>query len=123
MIVRNQRSAIRVLLGVAALTTSLACRDKGPKLTIAFPKPSSHFTRGDTVHFAADLNSDVDFGAIPRSAWHWVSDIDGDLGRGPRVSTANLSAGEQQVTASVRHKLGLSRAPVTFFVDSIAPIK
>ncbi len=118
-------AAIRVFLGVVVLTISLACRDrdKGPKLTVGLPKPSSHFTRGDTVHFAADLNSDVDFGAIPPSAWRWVSDIDGELGREPRVSTPNLSAGEHQVTASVRHKLGLSRARVTIFVDSVAPTK
>jgi hypothetical protein len=58
-------AAIRVLLRVVVLATSLACRDedKGPKLTVGLPRASSHFARGDTVHFAADFDSDVDFGA------------------------------------------------------------
>jgi hypothetical protein len=52
-------------------------------------------------------------------AWHWVSDIDGDLGRHPRLDTPNLSVGEHQITVSVRHNLGLSRGQVVVFVDSI----
>jgi hypothetical protein len=114
----NQRPGFRTLFAVIALTTSLACREKGPKLTVGIPKQSSHFAKGDTIHFAADLNSDVDPGVIPSGAWHWVSDIDGDLGRQPRVDTPNLTVGEHHVTASVRHNLGLSRAQVTVFVDS-----
>jgi hypothetical protein len=109
---------------VAVLTlTAVACRSDAPRLTVGSPRQSSHFARGDTVHFAADLNSDVDFGVIDPSAWRWISDIDGDLGREPRVDTPNLSVGEHHVTASVRHKLGLSRALVTVFVDSVRPTK
>jgi len=115
----NQRSAIRVLFAVVALTAALSCRDKGPTVTIAFPAQSSHFTQGDTVDFSADLNSNEDPGVIPQSEWHWVSDIDGDLGRQPRLDTPNLSVGEHQVTVSVHHKLGLSRGRVVVFVDSI----
>ena len=118
----NHRSAIRVFFAVVALTTALSCRDRGPKLTVAFPAQSSHYAQGDTVHFSADLNSDIDFGVIPLSSWHWVSDIDGELGRDPRVNTPTLSVGEHQVTVSVRHKLGLSRARVTVFVDSITAL-
>jgi hypothetical protein len=115
----NQRSAIRVLLAVVALTAALSCRDKGPTVTIAFPAQSSHFMQGDTVDFSADLNSDIDFGVIPSSAWRWISDIDGELGRSSSISTPALSVAEHQVTASVRHRLGLSRARVVVFVDSI----
>lgn len=64
MIMWNQRSGFRVLFAVFALTTSLACREKGPKLTVGIPKQSSHFAKGDTIHFAADLNSDVDPGVM-----------------------------------------------------------
>ena len=119
MTMSNQRFTIRVLFAVVVLTTALSCRDKGPKLTVGVPKQNSHFAKGDTIHFAADLNSDVDPGVIPRGAWHWVSDIDGDLGRHPRLDTPNLSVGEHQITVSVRHNLGLSRGRVVVFVDSI----
>ena len=120
MTIRNQRSAIRVLFAVVALTTVLSCRDRGPTVTIAFPAQSSHFAQGDTIDFSADLNnSEIDFGVIPSSAWRWVSDIDGELGRDSSISVPTLSVAEHQVTASVRHKLGLSRARVVVFVDSI----
>jgi hypothetical protein len=119
--ITNQRSGISVLIATVALCTILACRDSGPKLTVGIPKQNSHFTRGETIHFAADLNSDVDPGVIPESEWHWVSDIDGDLGRQPRVDTPHLTVGEHLVTVSVHHKLGLSRGRVTVFVDSTAP--
>jgi hypothetical protein len=115
----NQRSAIGVLFAVVALTTGLSCRDSGPKLTILFPAQSSHFAQGDTIDFSANLNSDMDFGVIPPGAWRWISDIDGELGTSPSISTPALSVAEHQVTASVRHKLGLSRARVVIFVDSI----
>jgi hypothetical protein len=120
MIMRNQRFGARLLIVVVALTTSLTCRDSGPKLTVGLPKQDSHFVVGDTIHFAADLNSNVDPGVIPEDAWHWVSDIDGDLGRQPRLDTPNLSVGEHQITVSVRHELGLSRGRVTVFVDPTA---
>jgi hypothetical protein len=115
----NQRSGIHVLFMIVALTTTPACRDSGPKLTVGRPKQNSHFVKGDTIHFAAELNSNEDPGVVPESEWHWVSDIDGDLGREPRLDTPNLSVGEHQVTVSVHHKLGLSRGRVVVFVDSI----
>ena len=120
MITRNQCFGASLLILVVTLTTALACRDSGPKLTVGLPKQNSHFARGDTIHFAADLNSDADPGVIPQSEWHWVSDIDGDLGRQPRVDTPHLSVGEHLITVSVHHKLGLSRGRVTVFVDSTA---
>ena len=89
MIMRNQRSGARLIIIVVALTTILSCRDKGPKLTVGLPKENSHFVKGDTIHFTADLNSNEDPGVIPSDAWHWVSDIDGDLGRRPRRDTPN----------------------------------
>jgi hypothetical protein len=119
MIVWNQRFVIGLLLAAASSATVVGCRDSGPKLTVFLPKQSSHFARGDTVHFAAELNSDVDFGVIDRGAWRWVSSVDGEIGTGPRLDTPNLSVGEHQVTASVRHKLGLSSDSVTIVVDSI----
>lgn len=123
MINRNQRPAIAVIFAVVASTAALACRDRGPKLTIGIPKQSSHFVRGDTIHFAADLNSDIDPGHIESDAWRWVSDRDGELARDPRLDTPNLSVGEHQITASVQHQLGTSTAHVTVFVDSIRPKK
>jgi hypothetical protein len=119
--ITNHRSGITALIAVVALSAILACRESGPKLTVGLPKQNSHFARGDTIHFAADLNSNVDPGVIPASEWHWVSDIDGDLGRQPRVDTPNLSVGEHLITVSVHHRLGLSRGRVTVFVDSNAP--
>jgi len=119
MIELNRRSVIGYLFAVAASTTALACRDSEPKLTVFYPKESSHSVRGDTVHFAAELNSDVDFGVIDENAWRWSSNVDGELGTGPRLDTPNLSVGEHRITASVRHKLGLSTDSVTIVVDSV----
>jgi hypothetical protein len=121
MITRNQCFGARLLILVVTLTTALACRESGPKVTVGLPKQNSHFAPGDTIHFVADLNSDVDPGIVPLSEWRWVSDIDGDLGRYPRVDTPNLSVGEHLITVSIHHKLGLSRGRVTVFVDSNAP--
>jgi hypothetical protein len=123
MIMRNRRSGARLIIVVVALTTILSCRDKGPRVTIAYPPQSSHFVQGDTVDFSADLNSDMDLGVIPPSAWRWISDVDGELGRDSIISTPNLSVAEHQVTASVRHRLGLSRARVVVFVVPITAPK
>jgi hypothetical protein len=117
----NHRSVVAFVFAVIASTAALACRESGPKLTVGIPKDASHFAQGDTIHFAADLNSNVDFGVIDQDAWRWVSDRDGELAKGPRLDTPNLSVGEHHVTASVRHKLGLSEAHVTVFVDSVSP--
>jgi leucyl aminopeptidase (aminopeptidase T) len=117
MMTWNHRFSAHILIAAIALTTMAACRSEGPRLTVAAPAQSSHFTRGDTVHFVAELNSDLDFGVIDQSAWQWESDKDGQLGRGPRVDTPNLSVGEHHVTATVPHKLGVSSAQVTVFVD------
>jgi hypothetical protein len=92
-------------------------------VVIAFPAQSSHFAQGDTIDFSADLYTDKDFGFVPSSAWRWISDIDGELGRDSSISTPNLSVAEHQVTASVRHRFGLSRARVVVFVDSTAPAR
>ena len=123
MTVLNRHFPVRGLFAVAALATGLSCRDSGPKLTIAFPAESSHFAQGDTVDFSAELSSDIGFGVIPPTAWRWISDIDGELGRNPSISTPSLSVAEHQVTASVRHRLGLSRARVVVFVDSVTAPK
>ena len=123
MIMRNQRCGARLIIVVLALTTILSCRDKGPRVTIAYPPQSSHFVQGDTVDFSADLNGDMDLGVIPSSAWRWISDIEGELGRDSIISTPNLSVAEHQVAASVRHRFGLSRARVVVFVDPITAPK
>jgi len=120
MTIRHQHFPIRALFAAGVLTTGLSCRDSGPRVVIAFPAQSSHFAQGDTIDFSADLYSDISFGVVPSSAWRWISDIDGELGRDSSISTAALSVAEHQVTASVRHRLGLSRARVTVFVDSTA---
>lgn len=115
MVVSPRTALLAVLIILASAT---ACREHGTRLTIGIPKNDSHFARGDTIHFAADLNSDKDPGPISAGAWHWVSDKDGDLGTSPRLDTPNLSPGKHVVTVSVPHRLGTSSASVTVFVDS-----
>jgi hypothetical protein len=122
MTIRNQHFPIRALFAAGAIT-GLSCRDSGPTVTIAYTAQSSHFARGDTVDFSADLNSEMNLGVIPSTAWRWISDIDGELGRDSIISTPTLSVAEHQITASVRHRLGLSRARVTVFVDSTTPVR
>ncbi len=123
MINANRLAATGVLIGLVTVMTAVGCRRNEPKLSVFQPAESSHFARGDTIHFASELNSQKDPGRIDQGAWRWVSDIDGDIGRGPRIDASNLSVGEHQVTASVRHNLGVSRARVTVFVDSTGTTK
>jgi hypothetical protein len=115
---RNRSVGNAGTLSVVVILTLAGCRGEGPELTIAFPSQSSHSARGDTIHFVSELNSNVDPGVVNPGDWHWVSDLDGEIGRGPRIDTPNLRAGEHHITASVRHRLGLSQATVTVFVDS-----
>jgi hypothetical protein len=107
------------LLLLLALTG--ACRSKEPKLSVFSPKSSTHFTKGDTIHFASELNSEVDPGLVDSTAWQWVSDVDGVIGHGPRVETTSLTVGQHEVTAIVKHRLGTSHASVTVFVDPPGP--
>jgi hypothetical protein len=101
----------------AAMATALACRSKEPRLSVFSPPASSHFTKGDTIHFASELNSEMDPGPIKSDAWQWVSNRDGEIGRGPRVDVATLAVGEHKIIASVKHRLGVSRDSLTVFVD------
>jgi hypothetical protein len=117
----NHRSVVAFVFAVVGSTAVLACRESGPKLTVGIPKDASHFAQGDTIHFAADLNSNVDFGRVEQ--WRWVSDRDGELAREPRLDTPSLSVGEHHITASALHKLGLSEAHVTVFVASVSTEK
>src|SRR2546423_14228913 len=118
MISWKRKRGIGFLFVVVALTAAQACGGKGTRLSVFQPAQSSHFRRGDTIHFASELNSDADPGVTPPDAWRWVSDRDGEIGRGPRVDAASLSIGEHHVTVTVHHKLGVSQAGVTIFVDS-----
>jgi hypothetical protein len=111
-------SRVALLARLLPLAMVAACREHGTRLTIFSPKGGSHFVRGDTIHFAAELNSDKDPGLISRTAWHWVSDKQGELGESPRLDTPNLSPGKHVITLSVPHRLGTSSASVTVFVDS-----
>lgn len=106
-------------LAAVGLALNLACRDKEPRISVFQPENSTHFTVGDTIHFASELNSGLDPGAIDSSAWHWVSDLDGDIGHGPRIDVTSLRPGKHEVTASVRHRLGTSTTHVTVFVDTL----
>jgi hypothetical protein len=121
MIQRNYKPPISMVVVIVALLIAPGCRSKEPQLSVFSPAQSSHFAPGDTIHFASELNSGADPGVTTPDAWRWVSDIDGEIGRGPRVNTPNLRIGEHHVTVNVRHKLGLSGAQITVFVDSIRP--
>lgn len=101
----------------------LACRGKEPRLSVFYPAPSSHFVQGDTIHFASELNSGLDPGQIKPDAWRWVSNIDGEIGRGPRADVTSLQIGKHVITATVKHQLGISQDSVTVFVDPPKVIK
>jgi hypothetical protein len=123
MTARLLRYPILTLSVAAAFASTAGCRSKEPRLSVFSPAESSHFVKGDTIHFASELNSDLDPGVIDSSDWHWVSDIDGDIGHGPRVDVTSLTVGKHEVTASVRHRLGLTKASVRVFVDAAKPYK
>ena len=115
---RKGTFAYAVRIGaLVALAMTFACRAKEPRLSVFSPAPSSHFVQSDTIHFASELNSGLDPGPIGANAWRWVSNIDGEIGRGPRTDVSSLRVGKHEITASVKHRLGTSQASVTVFVD------
>ena len=110
------------IAAVGAIAMTLACRSKDPRLSIFSPPASSHFVQGDTIHLASELNSELDPGVINDKDWRWASNLDGELGSGPRLDVTSLSVGKHQIRATAKHRLGISEDSVTVIVDP-KPVK
>jgi len=70
-----------------------------PQVAIMAPTDDTVFTAGDSIGFAASAD-DIEDGDLSATI-DWTSDRDGPLGGGAAISTASLSVGLHQVSASV----------------------
>jgi hypothetical protein len=77
-----------------------------PDVDISAPSAGSIFTEGDSISFTASA-SDPEQGNLSANIV-WVSSIDGQIGAGGSFSTAVLSPGSHEVTATASDAAGLS---------------
>lgn len=102
-----------VLNAVAALDGNMP-----PTVQILSPSSGSNFTPGSTVTLSGSA-SDLKDGDLS-SQISWTSSLNGFLGTGASLSTAQLSAGSHKITASVADSGSLAgSASVTITVGSI----
>ncbi len=92
---------------------------KAPTISIATPVEGATLTEGQSVQLVASVRDDQDLRLGDEVSW--VSDIQGDLGRGAALTTT-LQPGTHRLTASVTNSLGLSAtAAVSVTVEAIPP--
>jgi extracellular elastinolytic metalloproteinase len=98
------------------------CNTLGELPTASISTPSDGLTvnQGDNISFTGTAN-DPDDGNLTAKIF-WVSDRDGEFGRGSSVSTSSLSAGTHEITASVTDSAGNSSSEtILVTVNSTSP--
>jgi hypothetical protein len=90
--------------------------EKKPLVTILAPTPNEVIAPGIETKFIGAAY-DVQNGMLPPSSLTWVSDRDGLLGHGQRLSVSKLSRGRHTITLLVTDKTGnAASARVSFVV-------
>ncbi len=94
--------------------------NEAPAATIERPDAGASFEAGDPVSFEGSADDPED-GTLTGGSLTWVSDVDGPIGTGQSVTTADLSADEHTVTLtatdsegatdSARISISVSRPP------------
>lgn len=85
-------------------TFSLSTRE--PRIDIVAPTSGVRITRNQTLTLEADVYS-PNVGDPENDKVLWVSDIQGILGNGPRLSVTGLQPGEHEITAAVNDDVAL----------------
>jgi RHS repeat-associated protein len=75
-----------------------------PRATIYRPDHQGPYEFGEPITFVGDANPRDD--VTPQSSILWHSDLDGQIGSGPRFTTSSLSAGHHLIRASVTNAYG-----------------
>jgi len=70
--------------------------DKHPSVEVVAPNDDAMYQSRDRVVLVG-TGSDLEDGLLPEGALRWVSDRDGELGRGRRVEVTTLSVGTHEV--------------------------
>jgi hypothetical protein len=78
---------------------------KAPFANILAPANGSVHQRGDLINFNGAA-TDLEDGATSEDAYHWSSNIDGDLGSGHDLNLRSLSIGRHTITLSVQDSNG-----------------
>lgn len=79
-----------------------------PSVTITAPDSNSTVTRGDSVTFTGTATDAEDYDTTLLASAAWTSSLDGALGTGGSISTADLSVGTHTITFAVTDSGGLS---------------
>lgn len=88
----------------ASLTLTVV-ENQAPSVTIDAPADGSSHVEGDTLVFEGSA-SDPEDGTLPDSVLSWSSSVDGALGSGPTVTTAELSQGGHVIRLTVTDRHG-----------------
>ena len=90
-----------------------------PQVSIGSPSNNQAFVEGDSVDFSGSAN-DEEEGDLT-SSLTWASSIDGAIGSGGAFSSASLSVGTHQITASVTDMGGSGATGSAMIVINILP--
>ena len=81
---------------------------KAPDVEILEPNGDEEAFGGRTITFDAMIFDEQDTMVSDPGKVKWVSDKDGEIGKGPRFSTSTMSAGTHVVTLTATNSKGLS---------------
>ncbi|RME80141.1 MAG: hypothetical protein D6775_16940, partial [Caldilineae bacterium] len=94
-----------------------------PTVRILSPTDGRWYTPGQTAVFDGEA-LDLEDENLPDDAYHWTSDLDGDLGDGPSIAVDNLSPGYHTITLTVTDSDGMSgSASIQVFVGNELPLR
>ena len=102
---------------------ALTITPHAPIVRILTPKEGHWFTPEQTVVLEGEA-SDLEDKNLPDNAYHWISDIDGDLGTGASLVVTRLSPGYHTITLTVTDSDDMhSSASVQVFVGETLPLR
>ena len=102
---------------------ALTITPHAPTVRIVAPEDGRWFTPEQTAVLEGEA-SDLEDDNLPDSAYHWTSDIDGDLGDGPSIAVTGLSPGYHTITLTATDSDGMSdSASIQIFVGEELPLR
>lgn len=103
--------------GVAVSEVPFSAPNQPPAVTIVSPRPEASVETNGFVHFLGSAY-DLEEGAVPEESLVWVSNLDGEFGRGFSFETNALSSGLHEITLNATDRQGATGSRVTYlYVD------